>query len=62
MKKLEIEFTEDELTTVVDWFNGFCFRYYGLEPSEISENLPENHKILIDRLLAKFDDFRSEEE
>lgn len=57
MEKLKIEFTEDELTIVVDWFNGFCFKNYGYDPLEISEKLPECHKSLIDRLLTKFEDF-----
>ncbi|MGX4686332.1 hypothetical protein JNUCC83_05450 [Vagococcus sp. JNUCC 83] len=57
MEKIKIEFTEDELTTICDWFNGFCFKNYGYDLSKINEKLPESHKLLIDRLLTKFDEF-----
>jgi len=44
-------FTDREILTIIDWFNGYCFRYYGQDPDVISKNLPEDHKQLIDRFL-----------
>lgn len=48
---VSIRFNRDELLNIMDWFNGYCFKYYGLNPDVISESLPENHKLLINRIL-----------
>lgn len=50
-KGANMVFTKREILTIIDWFNGYCFRYYGPDPDVISKNLPEEHKRLIDRFL-----------
>ncbi|MGM0122714.1 hypothetical protein IGI37_000079 [Enterococcus sp. AZ194] len=47
----QLELTYDEMLTIVDWFNGYCFRYYGVDAEKVQKELPKNHKSLINRIL-----------
>lgn len=48
---ISLDFTKDELLTIVDWFNGYCSKYMGNNPDVISEKLTPNQKQLINRFL-----------
>ncbi len=52
-QKAFMNFTKDELLTIMDWFNGYVAQYYGTDLP--IKNLPENHKKLIDQILEASD-------
>lgn len=56
VKETTMTLTEDEMLTIMDWFNGYTARYYGFDPETISQKLPDNHKKLIDKILKKCDE------
>lgn len=56
VKENTMTLTEDEMLTIMDWFNGYTARYYGFDPETISQKLPDNHKKLIDKILKKYDE------
>ncbi|WP_336682781.1 hypothetical protein [Enterococcus casseliflavus] len=65
-KEVTITFEGSEILNLMDWFNGYTSKYYGSNAEAIQNNLPDNHKKLIDKLLKKYDEkfsvFLSEEE
>lgn len=65
-KEVTITFESSEILNLMDWFNGYISKYYGSDAEAIQNNLPDNHKKLIDKLLKKYDEkfsvFLSKEE
>lgn len=41
--------SNDEMLTIVDWFNGYVSRYYNLNSKEF--DLPKTHKDLVNRIV-----------
>lgn len=64
-KEVTITFEGSEILNLMDWFNGYISKHYGSNAEAIQNNLPDNHKKLIDKLLKKYDEkfsvFLSEE-
>lgn len=50
-KEVTITFEGSEILNLMDWFNGYTSKYYGSNAEAIQNNLPDNHKKLIDKLL-----------
>ncbi|MFZ4854042.1 hypothetical protein ACOYX4_13590 [Enterococcus entomosocium] len=56
-KEVTISFKKSEILNLMDWFNGYVSKYYGSDPVDIKDNLPEIHKNLIDKILEKYEEF-----
>lgn len=56
-KEVTISFKKSEILNLMDWFNGYTSKYYGSEPEDIKDSLPEIHKNLIDKILEKYEEF-----
>ncbi|MGH1787695.1 hypothetical protein ABE902_15385 [Enterococcus casseliflavus] len=56
-KEVTISFKKSEILNLMDWFNSYTSKYYGSDPVDIKDNLPEIHKNLIDKILEKYEEF-----
>lgn len=56
-KEVTISFTKSEILNLMDWFNGYTSKYYGSNPEDVKNDLPEGHKNLIDKIMEKYEEF-----
>lgn len=51
-KVAQTNFTDAELLTIIDWFNGYCSRYFSDGNAGFNQEVPDNHRELIFKIIA----------